>query len=163
MATDRLINETQGASIITQLTAIASAITGITTERLHFDWSYTQLPSSGRTDTIYCIPTGDTGDPWDFYVWNDNESEFVKIDFTYDVDSALSDSSENPVQNKVVKAALDTKANSSALGTAAAKDYNNTYSPTSEDVATGKTIADAFDYFGFSIVNGKLCQTYTTT
>ena len=47
-------------------------------------------------------------------------------------------------------------------GTAAYKNINNTYSPTSEDVATGKTIADAFDYFGFSIVNGKLCQTYTT-
>ena len=51
--------------------------------------------------------------------------------------------------------------NKPTLGTASAKNINNTYNATSEDVATGKTIADAFDYFGLSVVNGKLCQTYT--
>lgn len=48
------------------------------------------------------------------------------------------------------------------LKTAAYKDITNSYDATSEDAISGKGVADAFDYFGFSIVNGKLCQTYTT-
>lgn len=42
------------------------------------------------------------------------------------VDSALSDTSENPVQNKVVKAAIDAKANSADLATVATSgDYDD--------------------------------------
>ena len=275
---DRLFNKTQGDTMNGYLANIILAIQGLSTERLKLDWSYTTLPASGRTDTIYAIPTGDTSDPWDFYVWNDTDDEWVRFDFEFTVDAALSDSSTNPVQNKVVKSALDGKVdtvtgkglstndftdalqtklngisagaevnvqsdwsqtddtaddfiknkptipaaqvqadwsesddtavdfiknkpnlatvatsgsyedlsnkptipaaqvnsdwdassgvtqilNKPTLGTAAAADIDNEYDPDNEDVATGKTIADAFDYFGFSIVNGKLCQTYTT-
>lgn len=50
------------------------------------------------------------------------------------VDNALSNSSENPVQNKVVFAALADKADISDLGTAAAKDSTNAVTQNSEDL-----------------------------
>lgn len=41
------------------------------------------------------------------------------------VDTALSDSSTNPVRNSTIKAALDTKANATALGTQYTITYSN--------------------------------------
>lgn len=81
------------------------------------------------------------------------------------VDSALDSTSENPVQNKVIKNAFDTHNGKSVLSAAGAHDlrfYNsklqgyNASTSTWDDIETGSDI-------GLSIVNGKICQTYTTT
>jgi len=81
------------------------------------------------------------------------------------VDSALDSTSENPVQNKVIKNAFDTHNGKSVLSAAGAHDlrfYNsklqgyNTSTSAWDDIETGSDI-------GLSIVNGKICQTYTTT
>ena len=81
------------------------------------------------------------------------------------VDSALDSTSENPVQNKVIKNAIDTHNRKSVLSEAGAHDlrfYNsklqgyNTLTSAWDDIETGSDI-------GLSIVNGKICQTYTTT
>ncbi len=52
------------------------------------------------------------------------------------IDSALSNSSENAVQNKVVNAALALKADSSSLGTAAAADSTSSVTENSTDLLT---------------------------
>lgn len=112
---------------------------------LHFDWSHQTLPQTGDTNTIYCIPTGDTSDPWDFYAWNDTDQEFVKIDFnmTISIDSALSDTSTNPVQNRVVKSAIDAKADNTQTFTEAS---------TRANIASGET---------FAVILGKIKKFFT--
>lgn len=112
---------------------------------LHFDWSNQTLPQTGDTNTIYCIPTGDTSDPWDFYAWNDTDQEFVKIDFnmTISIDSALSDTSTNPVQNRVVKGAIDAKANNTQTFTEAS---------TRANIESGET---------FAVILGKIKKFFT--
>lgn len=63
----------------------------------------TTLPESGEKYVIYIVGTS-------LYIWDG--TQFVQIGGgNITVDSALSDSSENPVQNKVVKAAIDAKQN----------------------------------------------------
>lgn len=126
--------------------------------------------SQGGTD-LSLVTTGEK------YTWN-NKSDFSgsynDLSNKPTIPDELADLSEDSTHRLVTdaeKATWNGKSNFSGsyndltnkptLGTASAKNINNTYSPTSEDVATGKTIADAFDYFGFSVVNGKLCQTYT--
>lgn len=77
------------------------------------------------------------------------DSKYLKADGTWStltqitVDSALSTTSENPVQNKVINTALGLKANTADLGTAAAKDIQDTYSAISEDAISGKGVAAA--------------------
>lgn len=65
-----------------------------------------------------------------------NGSETAKID----VDSALSSTSENPVQNKVINSALASKANSSAL---------SNYLPKSGGEMSGDITITSGDYFQF--------------
>ena len=107
--TERLMNKAQGDDIISALAQIAANILQVPSEKLIIDWSYTTLPASGDDHTIYAIPTGDAEDPWDFYVWNDVDEEWVHFDWKFAVDSALSTTSENPVQNKVVTIAINGK------------------------------------------------------
>lgn len=52
-------------------------------ENLHFDWSYTTLPATGDLNTIYCIPTGVSSAPYDFYAWDG--SNYHQLDFTFDM------------------------------------------------------------------------------
>jgi len=51
-----------------------------------------------------------------FYLWNGETYSEAPITANIVVDSALSSTSENPVQNKVIYSALQDKANTSALG-----------------------------------------------
>lgn len=69
------------------------------------------------------------------YKWNKTTHQLEMIAGLINVDSALSSTSENPVQNKVINQALSAKADSSALGTAATKDV-----PTSGNASTTQVV-----------------------
>lgn len=64
-------------------------------------------------------------------------------ELTAPIDSALSDLSTNPVQNSVVKAAIDAKADTSDLGTAAAKDSTTYVNPNNHDLPDANAVYQA--------------------
>ncbi len=68
------------------------------------------LPTTGVANTLYLVPAGNTADS-DIkaeYLWINNAWEKIGTTaVSITVDSALSTTSVNPVQNKVVKAAID--------------------------------------------------------
>ena len=72
-----------------------------------------ELPPRGAPQTYYFVPVENPSaqDYYDEYIWIDNLAKFEKMGSTQVItfDSELSDESENAVQNKVVKAAIDTK------------------------------------------------------
>ena len=73
------------------------------------------------------------------------------------VDSTMSDSSENPVQNKVITAALGDKADADDLG-----DISNlTTTDKTDAVHAINEVNSNLTSLGLSVVNGKLCQTYS--
>ena len=150
--TERLMNKAQGDDIISALGTIAANILQVPSEKLIIDWSYTTLPASGNDHTIYAIPTGDADDPWDFYVWNDIDEEWVQFDWTFAVDSALSTTSENPVQNKVVKGALDGKVDTVTGKGLSTNDYTDAEKAL---VATIPNKADSADVEGTKSVTGN--------
>lgn len=70
------------------------------------------LPASGQNNILYLVlkENGQEGNIYNEYIWIDGKYEFIgNTDTSFIVDNALSATSENPVQNKVVKAALDKK------------------------------------------------------
>ena len=72
------------------------------------------LPQTGEEGKLYLMVDPSDSDVYIIYTWEENAFKRMgSKTFTLTVDSALSDSSTNPVQNKVVKSALDGKANSS--------------------------------------------------
>ena len=79
------------------------------------------LPASGEEGKLYLIPDANAGaNIFTVYTWEaENDTYAFKqmgtTTLSITVDSALSSSSENPVQNKVIKAALDTKYDSTTL------------------------------------------------
>lgn len=76
------------------------------------------LPASGEEGKLYLVVDADDTDVYIVYTWEDNAFRRMgakTLTLTLTVDSALSSSSTNPVQNKVIKAALDAKLNSSDL------------------------------------------------
>lgn len=71
-----------------------------------------ELPETGAPQTIYFVPYTSGGDDYyKEYIWIDQTEEFEEMGSTQVIvyDDELSDESENAVQNKVVKAALDAK------------------------------------------------------
>lgn len=74
------------------------------------------LPASGEEGKLYLVVDADDTDVYIVYTWENNAFRCMGAKtLTLTVDSALSSSSTNPVQNKVIKAALDAKLNSSDL------------------------------------------------
>ena len=80
------------------------------------------LPQSNQREGIgYMVPNPDDNTLFDVYVWEITDDTTNPVTYGWrkasgahvaiTIDNALSDSSENPVQNKVIKAALDTKLN----------------------------------------------------
>lgn len=80
------------------------------------------LPQSNQREGIgYMVPNPDDNTLFDVYVWEITDDTTNPVTYGWrkasgahvaiTIDSALSDSSENPLQNKVIKAALDTKLN----------------------------------------------------
>ena len=71
------------------------------------------LPTLGQNNILYLVlkENGqEEGNIYNEYIWINNKYEFIgNTDTSFIVDSALSATSENPVQNKVVKAALGDK------------------------------------------------------
>lgn len=72
-----------------------------------------QLPETGKKNQIYFVPNSSSveNDVYDEYIWVDNQWEFLgNKRITIVIDSELSETSENPVQNKVIFTALQDKA-----------------------------------------------------
>ena len=72
-----------------------------------------QLPEIGKKNQIYFVPNSSSveNDIYDEYIWVDNQWELLgNKRITIVVDSELSETSENPVQNKVIFTALQDKA-----------------------------------------------------
>ena len=71
------------------------------------------LPVLGQNNILYLVlkENGqEEGNIYNQYIWMDNKYEFIgSTDTSFNVDVELSDTSENPVQNKTVKAALGDK------------------------------------------------------
>ena len=71
------------------------------------------LPTLGQNNILYLVlkENGqEEGNIYDEYIWIDNKYNFIgSTDISFDVDAELSDTSENPVQNKTIKAALEDK------------------------------------------------------
>ena len=71
------------------------------------------LPAAGQNNILYLVlkENGQEGNIYNEYIWIDNKYEFIgNTDTSFIVDGELSDTSENPVQNKVVTAELNNKA-----------------------------------------------------
>ena len=71
------------------------------------------LPTLGQNNILYLVlkENGqEEGNIYDEYIWIDNKYNFIgSTDTSFNVDAKLSDTSENPVQNKTIKAALEDK------------------------------------------------------
>lgn len=71
------------------------------------------LPTLGQNNILYLVlkENGqEEGNIYDEYIWIDNKYNFIgSTDTSFNVDAELSDTSENPVQNKTIKAALGDK------------------------------------------------------
>ena len=118
------------------------------------------LPASGEEGKLYLVVDADDTDVYVVYTWENNAFKRMGAKtFTLTIDSALSSSSTNPVQNKVVKAALDAKVNSADVSNAGATlAWNSTVTlATIGDVdITAKLPANPD-------TNTKMTQTYSTT
>ena len=93
------------------------------------------LPNPGETGVLYLVPQGNNR----FVEYYYNNNEYIQVGssvFDSAVDAQLSNVSENPVQNKVISNALDTKLDSSQLVNA----LNNTSSETPQS----QVLYDAF-------------------
>ena len=72
------------------------------------------LPVLGQNNILYLVlkenGQEEEGNIYNEYIWIDNKYNFIgSTDTSFNVDVELSDTSENPVQNKTVKAALGDK------------------------------------------------------
>jgi alpha-tubulin suppressor-like RCC1 family protein len=130
------------------------------------------LPNPGETGVLYLVPQGDNR----FIEYYYNNNEYIQVGssvFDFTADAQLSNASKNPVQNKVISNALDTKLNASQLVNA----LNNTSSETPQsqviyNLLNDKTSSDDFLKISNSDINflfdilleeGKLaCSTNTT-
>ena len=115
------------------------------------------LPTLGQNNILYLVlkENGqEEGNIYNEYIWIDNKYEFIgNTDTSFIVDSALSATSENPIQNKVVKAALDKKVEEPSGNGLVRKHMNGVYttagvdttmptSPTDNNVPTTKLLKD---------------------
>lgn len=74
------------------------------------------LPASGEEGKLYLVVDTDDTDVYIVYTWENNAFKRMGAKtFSLTIDSALSSSSTNPVENRVIKSALDAKLNSSDL------------------------------------------------
>lgn len=77
--------------------AINAAISNI--EKLTIDWSYQELPVSGQPNIIYAIKVANTGDTYDFYIWNNADSVWVQLDFNVDLSNYVQKSQVKAITN----------------------------------------------------------------
>ena len=78
-----------------------------------------ELPEQGEEKVIYLVPAYDPtlGDIYEEYIWIDGAYELLGHERRITIDDALSETSENPVQNRVVTAALNEKQDTLVSGT----------------------------------------------
>lgn len=127
VSTKKFLDDTGLAYFKTKLgTAQASAIsTAISTALQGFAQGlvtiHQSLPASGEEGKLYLVPDANAGNNiFTVYTWEAENDVYAfkqmgTTTLSITVDSALSSSSENPVQNKVIKAALDDKYDASTL------------------------------------------------
>ena len=114
------------------------------------------LPAAGQNNILYLVlkENGQEGNIYNEYIWIDNKYEFIgNTDTSFIVDNALSATSENPVQNKVIKGELDKKIEEpsgngvvrkymSGVYTTAGVDTTMPTSPTDNNIPTTKLLKD---------------------
>ena len=87
------------------------------------------LPTLGQNNILYLVlkENGqEEGNIYNEYIWIDNKYEFIgNTDTSFIVDGELSDTSENPVQNKTIKAALSDKVDKIEGKGLSTNDYTN--------------------------------------
>lgn len=143
---DDLINYYKKSELYTkeEINSIISGLQGggLTLEKVN------SLPSTGNNKVIYLVPvTGSTNNVFEEYIWVNSKWELIgstainlanyytkqQIESILSeylkktaVDSAISETSTNPVQNKAVAKALNSKANTSSLSKVATSgSYND--------------------------------------
>ena len=88
-----------------------------------------ELPEEGERGIVYLVPNGGTSpQKYDEYIWINGAYETLGGGGggSVTIDSEISGTSTNPVQNRVIKGALDEKANTSDLATVATSgSYND--------------------------------------
>ena len=87
------------------------------------------LPTLGQNNILYLVlkENGqEEGNIYNEYIWIDNKYEFIgNTDTSFIVDGELSETSENPVQNKTIKAALSDKVDKIEGKGLSTNDYTN--------------------------------------
>ena len=86
--------------------------------------SVSDLPQVAETGWVYFVGLSDDADLREYVYTADNEWEFLGY-LSIIIDSALSTTSENPVQNKVITAALNDKVNAVQGKGLSTNDYTN--------------------------------------
>lgn len=84
--------------------------------------SISELPSNAEVGWLYLVGLSTDANHKEYVYTADNAWEFIGYD-SIAIDSSLSDTSENPVQNKVIKAALDDKVNTETGKGLSTNDY----------------------------------------
>lgn len=115
------------------------------------------LPTVGDAKILYLVPKEGTAPQrniYDEYLWIDGAYELIgDTDTIMTVDSALSATSENPIQNKVIKSELDKKINEPSTNGLVRKYMSGVYgtmgvdssfpeTPSDNNVPTTKLVAD---------------------
>lgn len=119
--------------------------------------SVSDLPQVAEPGWVYFVGRSDDADLREYVYTADNEWEFLGY-LSVIVDSALSTTSENPVQNKVITAALNDKVNAVTGKGLSTNDYTNaekasvalsaeTLTPISESAYEALTTKDKPLYF----------------
>lgn len=119
--------------------------------------SVSDLPQVAEPGWVYFVGRSDDADLREYVYTSDNEWEFLGY-LSIVIDSALSTTSENPVQNKVITAALNDKVNVVTGKGLSTNDYTNaekasvalsaeTLTPISESAYEALTTKDKPLYF----------------
>lgn len=98
------------------------------------------LPATGETGILYLLAVEQTevGNLYDEYLWIPSQSRFERLGSRISVDNELSDESENPVQNRVIKSELDGKVSKAGDTMSGALNFaNETWNALGDDVQFG--------------------------
>lgn len=118
-------------------TQTISVINGITTYK---DYSVLPTEDVSNNEVAYCkadVVVGLTTHKRGFYYYDLSSTSWLEVNSTIEIDSALSDTSKRPVQNRVVTKALDEKVSKD--------DVDNVISKYSENPIQNKAVATALE------------------
>ena len=115
-------------------------ISAINNIRTYKDYSVLPTENVSENEVVYCkadTTIGLTTHKRGFYYYNLSSTSWLEVNSTIEIDSALSDTSKRPVQNRVVTKALDEKVSKD--------DVDNVISKYSENPIQNKAVAIALE------------------